>query len=219
MPRAVVYLLDSSVCVTVPRQGGDVRRLPPPGRCLVSQITVAELWTGIEKGDHRAVRAVRLEVFSLALPVSTLTKPPPALTARFARRWKTRSNDRPARSVHCGARPQRRRDGAHRQFRRVQPRPRPEGIALGVARPPCAAHPVLPSLAIGNFEAFVRLAPLFRRCCGRGQELLLFRWSRRRGTARRPLLFISGSEWRGEVRERRQWWKACESGCHPGLWN
>jgi tRNA(fMet)-specific endonuclease VapC len=63
MPRAVAYLLDSSVCVTVLRQGGDVRRLPPPGRCLLSQITVAELWTGIEKGDHRNARAVRLENF------------------------------------------------------------------------------------------------------------------------------------------------------------
>lgn len=63
MPRAFAYMLDSSVCVAVLRQGGDVRRLPPPSRCLLSQITVAELWTGIEKGQHRAVRAVRLENF------------------------------------------------------------------------------------------------------------------------------------------------------------
>ena len=56
-------MLDSSVCIAALRDDAHVRRLPPPGRCLLSQITVAELWVGVEKGDRRADRAAILEDF------------------------------------------------------------------------------------------------------------------------------------------------------------
>ena len=55
------YMLDSSVCIAVLRKAEGLRRLPPPDRCVVSQITVAELWTGVEKGDRRDERAAKLE--------------------------------------------------------------------------------------------------------------------------------------------------------------
>jgi len=58
---ATHYMLDSCVCIAVLRRQGNLRRLPPPARCAVSQITVAELWTGVEKGDRRDERAGKLE--------------------------------------------------------------------------------------------------------------------------------------------------------------
>ena len=61
MPATTHYLLDSNVCIAVLRKAPNLRRLPPPGRCLVSQITVAELWTGVEKGNLRDQRAAKLD--------------------------------------------------------------------------------------------------------------------------------------------------------------
>lgn len=58
---ATHYMLDSSVCIAVLRKQGNLRRLPPPERCVVSQITAAELWTGVEKGNLRDERAAKLE--------------------------------------------------------------------------------------------------------------------------------------------------------------
>lgn len=54
-------MLDSSVCVAVLRKEGNLRRLPPPERCVVSQVTAAELWTGVEKGNRRDERAAKLD--------------------------------------------------------------------------------------------------------------------------------------------------------------
>jgi tRNA(fMet)-specific endonuclease VapC len=54
-------MLDSSVCIAVLRNAGNLTPLPPPVRCVVSQITVAELWTGVEKGTLRDERAAKLE--------------------------------------------------------------------------------------------------------------------------------------------------------------
>ena len=61
MPATTRYLLDSNVCIAVLRKAPNLRRLPPPDRCLVSQITVAELWTGVEKGNLRDERAAKLD--------------------------------------------------------------------------------------------------------------------------------------------------------------
>ena len=61
MPALQFYLLDSNVCIAVLRKTPNLKRLPPPGRCSVSQITVAELWTGVEKGNLRDERAAKLE--------------------------------------------------------------------------------------------------------------------------------------------------------------
>ena len=61
MPATTHYLLDSNVCIAVLRKSPNLRRLPPPERCLVSQITVAELWTGVEKGNLRDERAAKLD--------------------------------------------------------------------------------------------------------------------------------------------------------------
>jgi tRNA(fMet)-specific endonuclease VapC len=63
MPRAAAYMLDTSVCIAALRREKEARRLPPPARCVLSQITVAELWTGIEKSDRRDEQAERLERF------------------------------------------------------------------------------------------------------------------------------------------------------------
>jgi tRNA(fMet)-specific endonuclease VapC len=54
-------MLDSNICLAVLRRQDNLRRLPPPSRCFVSQITVAELWTGVEKGTLRDQRAIKLE--------------------------------------------------------------------------------------------------------------------------------------------------------------
>ena len=59
MPATTRYLLDSNVCIAVLRKAPNLRRLPPPDRCLVSQITVAELWTGVEKGNLRDERTAK----------------------------------------------------------------------------------------------------------------------------------------------------------------
>ena len=61
MPATTHYLLDSNVCIAVLRKAPNLKRLPPPERCLVSQITVAELWTGVEKGNLRDERAAKLD--------------------------------------------------------------------------------------------------------------------------------------------------------------
>ena len=61
MAASALYLLDSNVCIAVLRKAPNLKRLPPPARCLVSQITVAELWTGVEKGTLRDQRAAKLE--------------------------------------------------------------------------------------------------------------------------------------------------------------
>jgi tRNA(fMet)-specific endonuclease VapC len=66
MPATALYLLDSNVCIAVLRKAPNLRRLPPPARCVVSQITVAELWTGVEKGNLRDERAAKLEEFLAA---------------------------------------------------------------------------------------------------------------------------------------------------------
>ena len=63
MPEAAFYMLDSDVCIAALRHDANARRLPPPGRCVLSHITVAELWTGIEKCNRRDEQAARLEVF------------------------------------------------------------------------------------------------------------------------------------------------------------
>jgi tRNA(fMet)-specific endonuclease VapC len=58
-----VYMLDTDVCIAALRRVSEVRRLPPPPRCIVSQVTVAELWTGIEKSVPRDENAAQLESF------------------------------------------------------------------------------------------------------------------------------------------------------------
>lgn len=63
MPATTRYLLDSNVCIAVLRKAPNLKRLPPIERCLISQITVAELWTGVEKGNLRDARAAKLEEF------------------------------------------------------------------------------------------------------------------------------------------------------------
>ena len=65
MPRAIAsfYMLDSNVCIAVLRDDAQARRLPPPARCVLSHITVAELWVGVEKGDRRPERAAIVEDF------------------------------------------------------------------------------------------------------------------------------------------------------------
>ena len=90
MPATTHYLLDSNVCIAVLRKAPNLRRLPPPGRCLISQITVAELWTGVEKGNLRDERAVKLDELLASFTLSISTMPPPAPTAKSARRWKSK---------------------------------------------------------------------------------------------------------------------------------
>jgi tRNA(fMet)-specific endonuclease VapC len=63
MSRAASYMLDTNVCIAALRHDEEARRLPPPARCVVSQITVAELWTGVEKSANRNRQAERLEEF------------------------------------------------------------------------------------------------------------------------------------------------------------
>ncbi len=63
MPGTAAYLLDTNVCIAAPRCADQVKRLRPPPRCALSQITVAELWTGIEKSERRDDQAARLESF------------------------------------------------------------------------------------------------------------------------------------------------------------
>ena len=63
MPGTVAYMLDTNVCIAALRREEQVRRLPPPPRCVLSQVTVAELWTGIEKSARREMQAARLERF------------------------------------------------------------------------------------------------------------------------------------------------------------
>ena len=62
MPAAS-YMLDTNVCIAALRHMEQVQRLPPPPRCVLSQVTVAELWTGIEKSGRRDAQAARLEEF------------------------------------------------------------------------------------------------------------------------------------------------------------
>ena len=46
---ALVYLLDSSVCVPVLRGRSSIKELPIPTETAVSSIVAAELWTGVRK--------------------------------------------------------------------------------------------------------------------------------------------------------------------------
>lgn len=59
-------MLDTSVCIAALRREKEAQRLPPPPRCVLSQVTVAELWTGIEKSERRDEQAARLERFLAA---------------------------------------------------------------------------------------------------------------------------------------------------------
>jgi tRNA(fMet)-specific endonuclease VapC len=66
---ALVYLLDSSVCVPVLRGRSSISDLPIPTETAVSSIVAAELWTGVCKlgEDHPqlAYLAEFLEVFAV----------------------------------------------------------------------------------------------------------------------------------------------------------
>lgn len=63
MFRTAAYMLDTNVCIAALRREREVQRLPPPPRCTLSQIIVAELWAGVEKSDRRNEQAARLERF------------------------------------------------------------------------------------------------------------------------------------------------------------
>ncbi|MEO8353922.1 MAG: type II toxin-antitoxin system VapC family toxin [Chthoniobacteraceae bacterium] len=63
MPAATAYMLDTNVCIAALRRDREVQRIPPPPQCVLSQITVAELWTGIEKSERRDEQEARLEQF------------------------------------------------------------------------------------------------------------------------------------------------------------
>lgn len=63
VPLTSAYMLDTNVCIAALRRSEAVVRLPPPPRCILSQVTVAELWTGIGNSIRREEQAERLEQF------------------------------------------------------------------------------------------------------------------------------------------------------------
>lgn len=58
-----IYMLDTSVCVAALQHDRNARRLPQLDHIALSLITVAELWTGVEKSRQRDRQAGRLERF------------------------------------------------------------------------------------------------------------------------------------------------------------
>jgi len=68
-------MLETSVCIAALRREKNARRLPPPARSLLSQITVAELWTGIEKSGRHEEHAAQLERFLSAFTILDFDEP------------------------------------------------------------------------------------------------------------------------------------------------
>lgn len=63
---ALVYLLDSSVCVPVLRGRTSIRDLPIPTETAVSSIVAAELWTGVYKlGENHPQFAYLTDFFEI----------------------------------------------------------------------------------------------------------------------------------------------------------
>jgi tRNA(fMet)-specific endonuclease VapC len=61
---AVLFLLDSSVCVPVLRNQATLDKLPDPAETGIPVIVAAELWTGVEKNlQTHPHQAARLEAF------------------------------------------------------------------------------------------------------------------------------------------------------------
>jgi len=70
-----LYMLDSSVCIAVLRNAPNLEKLPSSEQCCLSQITVAELWTGVEKGAFHLRNASRLTDFLAPIPLLDFDEP------------------------------------------------------------------------------------------------------------------------------------------------